>query len=115
MGGSRRMKLRIAARSSDLARIQAISVGEALLESSRAAGARLEIEYAFRQSLGDANLHDPLWKMPEKGVFTEDFRDDLLSGACDLVVHSWKDLPIDARSETMIAATLPRADLRDLL
>jgi hydroxymethylbilane synthase len=109
------MKIRIAARSSDLARIQAVSVGEALLEAELRAGGELEVDYAFRESLGDKNQHDPLWKMPEKGVFTEDFRADLLSGACDLVVHSWKDLPVEAREGSEIVATLPRADFRDLL
>src|SRR6185312_5615478 len=50
-----------------------------------------------------------------KGVFTEDFYSDLVSGQCDLVVHSWKDLPIDERTETHIALTMARADVRDLL
>jgi hydroxymethylbilane synthase len=102
--------IRLAARSSALARIQAVHVGEAL----RSLGG-IEVEYAFRESLGDINQNDPLWKMPEKGVFTEDFRADLLSGACDAVVHSWKDLPTDLRPETEIVATLPREDQRDLL
>jgi hydroxymethylbilane synthase len=105
------MRIRIAARASDLARIQAHAVADAI----RAARAGVEIEFEFRKSLGDVNQHDPLWKMPEKGVFTEDFRGDLLSCACDLVVHSWKDLPIDTREGTEIVATLPRADPRDLL
>ena len=101
----------IAARHSDLARLQAYRVGDAL----RAKHAGLEITYAFRASLGDKNLNDPLWKMPEKGVFTEDFLKDLEEGTADLVVHSWKDLPTAARTTTAIAATLPRADARDLL
>src|SRR5258706_6807875 len=53
--------------------------------------------------------------MPEKGVFTQDFREGLLSGDFDLVVHSWKDLAIEEDPETEIGATLPRADARDLL
>lgn len=105
------MRLNIAARQSVLARIQAFMVGEAL----RRAHSHLELQYAFRESLGDRFLHDPLWQMPEKGVFTQDFHGDLLAGRCDLVVHSWKDLPIEAPGGTLIAATLPRADLRDLL
>ncbi len=75
----------------------------------------LKVEYAFRESLGDKNQHDPLWKMPERGVFTEDFVEDLETGRCDLVVHSWKDLPVAERVGTEIIATLPRADVRDLL
>jgi hydroxymethylbilane synthase len=52
--------------------------------------------------------------MPEKGVFTEDFREGLRQGQWDLVVHSWKDLPIEPLAETEIVATLPRADARDV-
>ena len=76
---------------------------------------KIEIEYLFTESLGDKNLTDPLWKLPQKGVFTEDFQGELLTGATDMVVHSWKDLPTELKTETIIAATLPRADQRDLL
>ncbi|MFN9069193.1 MAG: hydroxymethylbilane synthase, partial [Bdellovibrionales bacterium] len=105
------MQLRISSRKSDLARIQAYQVGEAI----KAHHPNLEIIYQFRSSLGDQNQEDPLWKMPSKGVFTEDFKKDLLSGEADLVVHSWKDLPTAMGDETHIACTLPRADSRDLL
>lgn len=105
------MRLRIAARKSDLARLQASQVGEALQKKHP----HLQIEYQFRESLGDQNLADPLWKMPEKGVFTEDFVQELLTDKTDVVVHSWKDLPTERGHETVIAATLPRADQKDLL
>jgi hydroxymethylbilane synthase len=105
------MRLTIGSRRSDLARIQAYLVAEAL----RATDPQIEIDYSFHESLGDKNLNDPLWKMPEKGVFTQDFREGLLRGDFDLVVHSWKDLAIEIDPETEIIATLPRADARDLL
>jgi hydroxymethylbilane synthase len=105
------MKLRISARQSALAQIQAFQVGEALLKKI----SDLQVEYQFRESLGDRNLTDPLWKMPEKGVFTQDFVEDLVKHKTDLVVHSWKDLPTEGPENTQIAATLPRADQRDLL
>ncbi len=105
------MRVTIASRRSDLARIQAYQVGAALA----AAHPQIEINYSFHESLGDRNQNDPLWQMPEKGVFTQDFREGLLRGDFDLVVHSWKDLAIEEDSETEIAATLPRADARDLL
>jgi len=105
------MRMTIASRRSDLARIQAYQVGDAV----RAAHPQIEINYSFHESLGDKNLNDPLWKMPEKGVFTQDFRAGLLRGDFDLVVHSWKDLAIEDDPETEIVATLPRADQRDLL
>lgn len=104
------MHLKISARKSDLARLQAYQVGEALQKKIPGT----EIQYNFRESLGDKNLEDPLWRMPEKGVFTEDFVQDLLDGKTDMVVHSWKDLPTAPRMGTKIVATLPRADQRDL-
>lgn len=105
------MRLVIASRKSDLARIQSYTVGEALKQKHP----QLDIQYDFRESLGDKNLNDPLWKMPEKGVFTEDFYQGLVSGKWDMVVHSWKDLPVETRPQTLIAATLPREDVRDVL
>jgi hydroxymethylbilane synthase len=105
------MRLTIGSRRSDLARIQAFQVGETL----SATNPQIEINYSFHESLGDRNLNDPLWQMPEKGVFTQDFREGLLRGDFDLVVHSWKDLAIEVDPETDIVATLPRADARDLL
>ncbi len=105
------MLVKIAARQSDLARLQAFEVGRAL----ETANPGLKIEYSFRSSLGDQRADDPLWKMPEKGVFTEDFVADIMSGVVDLVVHSWKDLPIIDREGTKIVATLDRADARDVL
>ncbi len=103
------MDLLIASRQSDLARLQAYQVGDCLASLGH------NIKYHFRESLGDINQDDPLWKMPEKGVFTEDFREGLEKGEWDMVVHSWKDLPIDPLPKTELVATLPRADARDVL
>lgn len=105
------MLIRVSARKSDLARLQAYRVGQAL----QACFSHLNIEYFFSSSLGDQNQAAPLWQMPAKGVFTEDLTQKLMRNECDLVVHSWKDLPTESRHDTEIAATLPRADLRDLI
>jgi hydroxymethylbilane synthase len=104
------MPIRIASRQSDLAKFQAYEVGNALKKKNPS----LDVQYFFRESLGDINQDDPLWKMPEKGVFTQDFRQGLISGEWDIVVHSWKDLPVEQEAGTEILATLPRADQRDL-
>ncbi len=105
------MRLVLAARRSELARIQAFQVGHTLENLN----SNIKIEYSFHESLGDKNQNDPLWQMPEKGVFTQDLREGLLAGRYDLAVHSWKDLAIEDDDETEIVATLPRADMRDLL
>jgi hydroxymethylbilane synthase len=94
-----------------LARLQALQVGAALENLNP----NIKIEYSFHESLGDKNQNDPLWQMPEKGVFTQDLREGLLARRYDLAVHSWKDLAIEDDGQTEIVATLPRADMRDLL
>jgi len=103
-------KILIASRKSELARIQALAVAAEL----KAKNPSLNVDHYFRPSLGDLNQSDPLWKMPEKGVFTQDFRQGLIDGEFDMVVHSWKDLPIEPLEGTEIVATLPRADMRDM-
>ena len=105
------MRLRIGSRRSDLARIQARQVADVLRDRYP----EVAVEFHFRESQGDRDLTQPLWQMATKGVFTEDLRGDLIEGRCDLVVHSWKDLPIETGGETAVVATLPRADARDLL
>ena len=76
------MRLVLAARRSELARIQAFQVGRTLQN----AHPQISIEYSFHESLGDKNQNDPLWQMPEKGVFTQDLREGLLAGRHDLAV-----------------------------
>ena len=105
------MRLKIASRRSDLARIQAYLVGEELKKKNPS----VEIEYIFRQSFGDQNLDVALTQSQSKGLFTEDFYQGLSDGEFDMVVHSWKDLPTEARDKTAVVATLPREDMRDLL
>lgn len=105
------MKITIGARQSDLARLQAYLVGNRL----KVAHPNLEITYSFREAKGDTDLTSPLWKMPDKGVFTADLSQDLIQGKVELVVHSWKDLPVEESQKTVIAATLDRADPRDVL
>lgn len=103
--------IRISSRQSDLAKIQSITVGNKIKELYP----NIEIKYHFRESLGDKNLENPLWKMPEKGVFTEDFYLDLVNHNTDMVVHSWKDLPTETKPDTVIFSTLNREDQRDIL
>ncbi|HMN67821.1 MAG TPA: hydroxymethylbilane synthase [Bdellovibrionales bacterium] len=105
------MRLKITSRKSDLARWQSVQVARHLERLPE----KPSVEFIFKSSLGDDNLDVPLANMGAKGVFTEDFHQDLIQGRADLVVHSWKDLPVEDRAGTMIACTLARADMRDLI
>lgn len=104
-------QLRIAARKSDLARIQAYSIGNDLKKNNPS----IEIEYFFSASAGDLNLDLDLSKSGEKGLFTSDLINDLKAKKFDLIVHSWKDLPTEQRPESEVIATWPREDQRDVI
>ena len=105
------MKIRVLSRKSDLAIIQAREFSN-YLQSKHPF---VEIEFLTRSTSGDKDLKTPLSEMPTEGVFTNDLRDELINNKCDLIVHSWKDLPIEVGEKTKIAATLKRADKRDIL
>lgn len=105
------MRVKILSRASALARLQTALVERAL----RDARPDLAIECLTRTSAGDQDQTSPLWKLPDKGAFTADLSQALLAGDADLVVHSFKDLPIDMPAGTRIAGALPRADARDVV
>ena len=103
--------MKILSRASSLARLQTALVERALRESHP----DLDIETLTRTSAGDQDQTSPLWKLPNKGAFTADLSESLIAGDADIVVHSFKDLPIDMPAGTRIAGALPRADARDLV
>lgn len=116
-------ELLIGARGSALSRIQAVLVGEALAQ----AHAGLQVRYAFSAAPADlpyaeagdvplpAHAATPIGAINRGGGFAAHLHDQLDAARIDLAVHSWKDLPLPERTTTTIAATLPRADARDML
>jgi hydroxymethylbilane synthase len=105
------VRVTILSRASDLARLQASLVGRALVNRFD----DLEVAYATRTSQGDRDDSTPLAHLAEPGAFTADLSAALISGEADLVVHSWKDVPLEPTPHTAIVATLERADPRDTL
>ena len=103
--------LTIVSRKSILAKLQAIEVSETIKKKFP----ETKIIFKTKDTSGDIDLTTPLHKMPEMGVFTSDIREELLSGKADIAVHSWKDLPVDLEEGTEVAATIKRADPRDVL
>ena len=104
-------ELTIISRKSVLAKIQATEVSEVIKKRFP----EIKINFKTKDTSGDIDLATPLHKMPEMGVFTSDIREELLSDNADIAVHSWKDLPVDLEEGTEVAATIKRADLRDVL
>ena len=104
-------ELTIVSRKSILAKLQAIEVSEAIKKKFP----KIKIIFKTKDTSGDIDLTTPLHKMPEMGVFTSDIREELLSGKGDIAVHSWKDLPVELEEGTEVAATIKRADQRDVL
>lgn len=106
-----RRTITIGARASALSRVQARLVGDALA----AHDPRTDIRYAFTDAAGDRNLAASLPALLREGGFTSELSGALAASHIDLAVHSWKDLPFVESTATHVAATLERADPRDLL
>lgn len=104
-------KIRIGTRGSKLALKQAALLQEAL---SQADGGR-ETEIVILRTRGDRIQNRPFSEIGDKGVFASELEQALLAGQIDLAVHSAKDLPVKLADGLIIAAVLPRADVRDVL
>jgi hydroxymethylbilane synthase len=106
-----RRTLTLGARASALSRVQARLVGDALV----AHDPRIAIRYVFSDAPGDRDLGASLPALLRAGGFTSELSGALAEDRIDLAVHSWKDLPFVESMTTHVAATLERADPRDLL
>ena len=83
--------------------------------AARLAGAsQLAVELVHVTTDGD-RLTGSLVALGGTGVFVTALRDALLSGRCDVAVHSLKDLPTGAADGLVIAAIPEREDSRDAL
>ena len=81
-------------------------------DALRARGA--DVELVGVRTLGDVSTA-PLSTLGGAGVFVAAVRDAVLNGACDLAVHSLKDLPTTPADGLTLAAVPTREDPRDAL
>lgn len=102
-------KLRIGTRGSALALAQARMVQAALSPH----GAEDAIEIVAIRTSGDRIQDRPLAEAGGKGLFTKEIEEALLGGSIDLAVHSAKDMPTVLPDGLLLAACLPREDVRD--
>ncbi len=104
-------KLVVGTRGSVLALRQVDIVSEALA----ALHGDVEIGRQIIRTEGDRRTEVPLEQIGGQGVFVKDIEQRLLAGEIDIAVHSLKDMPARSPDELVIAAVLPRADVRDVL
>ena len=102
------VEIRLGTRKSELARTQSGLIAAALEQL----GARVTLTPIHTQ--GDVTAQS-LSKLGGVGVFAAALRLALLSGECDIAVHSFKDVPTAPVPGLVIAAVPPRADRADVL
>jgi hydroxymethylbilane synthase len=105
--------IRIGTRGSPLALAQARMVAEALRETHKW-GPEL-IEIVAMTTTGDVIQDRPLAEVGGKGLWTKELDRALVEGRTDISVHSMKDVETIRPARLVIAAMLPRADVRDRL
>lgn len=105
--------LRLGTRGSPLALVQAHMVANAL----RAAHDWDEgaIDIVTVRTDGDRIQDRPLAEIGGKALWTKELDRALVEGVIDFSVHSMKDVETIRPEEIMVAAMLPRADVRDRL
>lgn len=105
------MKITIATRPSALARWQTQWVIHAL----QGIYPDLVCEEKIITTQGDSILDRPLPEIGGKGLFTQELEHELLNRNVHCVVHSLKDLPVDAPAGLTIGCIPIRAEVRDAL
>lgn len=109
--------IRLGTRGSPLALIQAKEVQKQLTAAHPNMGNDLEIEIVPIRTTGDWNPEQKERSFIElggnKGLFTKEIEDALLSDHIDMAVHSMKDVASALPDQLEIAALLERLDARD--
>lgn len=101
--------IRIGTRNSPLALWQAREVARHLQNQN------YKTEIVPIVSVGDKNLHQPLYSMGITGVFTKDLDIALLNNEIDIAVHSLKDVPTQLPHRLEMIAYLKRDFPQDVL
>lgn len=107
--------IRIGTRGNPLALAQAAEVQRRLAVAVPALAAPDAIKIVPIRTTGDRNLELALSEIGGKGLFTKELEVGLLADTLDIAVHSMKDMPTALPSRLVIAAQLPRENVRDAL
>jgi hydroxymethylbilane synthase len=104
----------LGSRGSRLALAQAELAKQALERLPERPAATIRIITTTGDRRLDINLSEAGPKI-DRGLFTKELEEALMSGEIDVAIHSLKDLPTELRPELELAATLPRHDPVDVL
>ncbi|MDY0081469.1 MAG: hydroxymethylbilane synthase [Ignavibacteriaceae bacterium] len=107
----RKRKLIIGTRGSALALWQAKHIKTELLKRNE----NLKVEIKIIKTTGDKILDVALSKIGDKGLFTKELENELLTGSIDLAVHSLKDLQTIIPKGLKLAAVTKRHAVNDVL
>ena len=105
------MIIKVGTRGSKLAKTQSLW----LLNTLKEAHPQIEFEIVIIKTKGDLIQNKALDKIGDKGLFTKELEQALLSGEIDMAVHSMKDMP--SKLPEGLSLTVPpiREDPRDVL
>ena len=103
--------VRIGSRKSQLALVQTHWVQAEL----RKAFPDINFEVSTMETQGDKILDVALSKIGDKGLFTQELEDDMISGKIDFAVHSLKDLPTQLPKGLRLGCVTEREDPADAM
>ncbi|WP_248515181.1 hydroxymethylbilane synthase [Salinarchaeum laminariae] len=101
--------IRLATRGSELARIQAGSVQDALERRRR------DAELVTIETTGDRVRDELIHRLGRTGAFVRALDEAVLDGEVDAAVHSMKDVPTESPDDLVVAAVPERAQSGDVL
>lgn len=105
------MDIKVGTRGSTLARTQS----QWLIDVLAKAHPQINFEMVIIKTKGDLVQDKPLDKIGDKGLFTKELEDALLSGEIDMAIHSMKDMPSKLPEGLMLTVPTVREDPRDVL
>lgn len=105
--------LRLGTRGSPLALIQARETRDRLARAHPALAATDAVEIVPITTTGDSVQNRLLSEIGGKGLFTKEIEEALFARDIHLAVHSMKDMPARLPDGLVMAALLPREDVRD--
>ncbi|MBI4855447.1 MAG: hydroxymethylbilane synthase [Acetobacterium woodii] len=105
------MNIKVGTRGSTLARTQS----QWLIDVLAKAHPQINFEMVIIKTKGDLVQDKPLDKIGDKGLFTKELEDALLSGEIHMAIHSMKDMPSKLPEGLVLTVPTVREDPRDVL